>query len=101
MAYVSGTANDLAALRTAIINACTANGWTLSGSVLSKGSLYLSIAVNGNFLDIQGGTESITIRDNTFTEIRGGKPRVVVKQGPDTKQIVYADRFTKIDYALQ
>jgi hypothetical protein len=56
MAYVSGTANDLAALRTAIINACTANGWTLNGSVLSKGALYLSIAVNGNYLDIQGGT---------------------------------------------
>lgn len=39
-------------------------------------------------IDIQGGTESITIRDNTFTETRGGKKRDLVKQGSETKQIV-------------
>jgi hypothetical protein len=32
-------------------------------------------------IDIQGGTESITIRDNIFTETRGGKPHVLVKHG--------------------
>ncbi|MDZ4403731.1 right-handed parallel beta-helix repeat-containing protein [Prosthecobacter sp.] len=49
----------------------------------------------GAVIDIQGGTESITIRDNTFTETRGGKPRVAVKQGPDTKQIVVEGSKTK------
>ncbi|MBL9132122.1 MAG: hypothetical protein JNG86_13045, partial [Verrucomicrobiaceae bacterium] len=42
----------------------------------------------GAVIDIQGGTESITIRDNTFTDTRGGKKRDLVKQGPETKQIV-------------
>jgi hypothetical protein len=32
-------------------------------------------------IDIQGGTESITIRDNIFTESRGGQPHVLVKHG--------------------
>ena len=43
---------------------------------------------DGAVIDIQGGTESITIRDNEFAEPRGGKPRVLVKQGPETKHIV-------------
>ena len=42
----------------------------------------------GAVIDIQGGTESITIRDNTFAETRGGKRRDLVKQGPGTKQII-------------
>ncbi|WP_395745593.1 right-handed parallel beta-helix repeat-containing protein [Prosthecobacter sp.] len=42
----------------------------------------------GTVIDIQGGTESITISGNEFTETRGGKARVAVKQGPETKDIV-------------
>lgn len=56
MAYVSGTANDLAALRTALINACTANGWTLGGNVLSKGTCFAEIVVSGSYLAVRGGT---------------------------------------------
>jgi hypothetical protein len=36
MPYVPGTANSFADLLAALRNACTANGWTLSGNVLSK-----------------------------------------------------------------
>ena len=42
----------------------------------------------GAVIDIQGGTESITILDNKFKETRGGKSRVSVKKGADTKNIV-------------
>lgn len=49
----------------------------------------------GAVIDIQGGTESITIRDNQFTETRGGKPRVAVKQGAETKQIIVEGSKTK------
>ncbi|MCF7789041.1 MAG: right-handed parallel beta-helix repeat-containing protein [Prosthecobacter sp.] len=42
----------------------------------------------GAVIDIQGGTEAITISDNEFKETRGGKARVAVKQGPETKRIV-------------
>ncbi len=49
----------------------------------------------GAIIDIQGGTEAITIRHNTFTEARGGKKRELVKQGPDTKQIIVEGNKTK------
>ena len=56
MAYVTGTASDLAGLRTGILNACTANGWTLTGAILSKGAVFITLTVNGNFLDLHSGT---------------------------------------------
>jgi len=39
-------------------------------------------------IDIQGPTQSITISDNEFSDSRGGTPRVPVKQGPETSDIV-------------
>jgi Right handed beta helix region len=42
----------------------------------------------GAVIDIQGGTESISIVGNEFVETRGGAPRLAVKQGPETKNIV-------------
>ena len=45
----------------------------------------------GAVIDIQGGTESITIRSNTFTESRSGAARIAVKQGPETKDIAVDD----------
>lgn len=56
MAYVTGVVNSLAALVTAIQSACTANGWTLSGDVLRKGSVYTKIVVNGSLIEVLGGT---------------------------------------------
>jgi len=56
MAYVTGTATDLADLRTKIIAACTANGWTLTGTVLHRGTSFATLTVTGNFLDLLGGT---------------------------------------------
>lgn len=56
MAYVTGSAGDITALMTAIRSACTANGWTLSGSVLHKDGVYLQTAVNGSNLEFRGGT---------------------------------------------
>ena len=42
----------------------------------------------GAVIDIQGGTESISIVGNEFVETRGGAPRLAVKKGPETKNIV-------------
>lgn len=42
---------------------------------------------NGAAIDIQGGTESITIADNEFTESRGPAQRVAVRIGPQTRDI--------------
>lgn len=54
--YTTGSANSLADLLTAVQNACTANGWTLSGSVLHKGGCYTQLTENGTDLSVLGGT---------------------------------------------
>jgi hypothetical protein len=45
MAYVTGTAADYTELLTALRDACVANGWTLTGNVLSKGAIYINTEV--------------------------------------------------------
>ncbi|HET7301263.1 MAG TPA: hypothetical protein VFJ01_11505 [Oleiagrimonas sp.] len=56
MAYVTGTANSITDLLSAIQAACTGNGWTLSGDVLHKGTCYAEVKINGTFIEVQGGT---------------------------------------------
>ena len=56
MAYVTGTANSYADLLAALQAACTANGYTLTGNVLSKGTLFVEAKVVGSTLQIQGGS---------------------------------------------
>lgn len=53
---VTGTANSYADLLTALNTACTDNGYTLTGNVLSKGTLFVEAKVVGSTLQIQGGT---------------------------------------------
>lgn len=47
MPYVTGTALSFADLLTALRNACTSNGWTLSGNVLHKGTCYAEVLQAG------------------------------------------------------
>lgn len=60
MAYFSGSAVDMAAVRTALVNACTAEGWSWdSGTeVLSKGALFLRLQVVGGYLTLMGRTSA-------------------------------------------
>lgn len=55
MAYATGTANDLTALRSALFAACTANGWMLSGEVLHKGSVHVRVQIVAGFLTFYAG----------------------------------------------
>lgn len=50
---------------------------------------------NGNVIDIQGGTESIIIRNNQFQETRQGRERHAIKQGADTKNILLENNQIK------
>lgn len=56
MAYINGTAATLEALRTAIFSACTAEGWSLSGDVLSKSGMFARVQVVSGTLRLLGGT---------------------------------------------
>jgi parallel beta-helix repeat protein len=46
---------------------------------------------NGFAVDIQGGTEWITLAGNEITETRGGTTRSAIRVGPDTKNITLRD----------
>lgn len=63
MAYYSGSASDFDALRTALVAACVAEGWTWADGILSKGAAYVMPYVSSSLtntegpgLIIQGGT---------------------------------------------
>lgn len=56
MPYLNGTASSFAELQTILVNACTANGWSWSGSILSKNNIFLHLGSSPNALIAIGGT---------------------------------------------
>ena len=72
MAYITGTAATFADLQTALQNACTANGWTLSSGILSKNGCFFQLVADtlGGYaqLKIFGGTSQ------TGTTLNGQPP---------------------------
>lgn len=72
MSYETGSVNTLADLLSAIRNACTAHGWTLSGSVLHKGDAYIRSGINAGFIEWLGGTG----KDGS-NALTGAAPQVV------------------------
>lgn len=72
MAYITGSAASFADLKTAIENACTANGWTLSSGILSKNGCFFQLVADtlGGYaqLKIFGGTSQ------TGTTLNGQPP---------------------------
>lgn len=76
MAYITGSVNNIADLRTAIFNACTANGWTLSGEILHKGTAYFRLQVVADAIQLLGGTgkdgsNNLTGAANAFVMVTG------------------------------
>lgn len=55
MAFVTGTANSAADLLAAVTAACTANGWMLSGSVLSRGGCFAELTIASGIVRVQCG----------------------------------------------
>ncbi|CAD5107242.1 hypothetical protein [Zestomonas carbonaria] len=77
MAYYTGSAVDMAAVRQALIDACTTEGWSWDGGneVLSKGTLFVRLQVVSGFLTLLGRTGATS----------GSAPSVVrVGNFPDT-----------------
>lgn len=56
MSYYTGTAVDLTGLRQALFDACVAEGWTLTGEILSKGTMFVRVQIVSGFLTFLGGT---------------------------------------------
>jgi hypothetical protein len=54
-----------------------------------EGNTFVDNAPAGSpVISIEGPTQSITIKDNAFSDTRGGTPRPAVSKGPATKDIV-------------
>lgn len=58
MAFYSGSAVDMAAVRTALIDACTAEGWTWNAGteMLSKAGIFVRLQVVSGYLELLGRT---------------------------------------------
>ena len=59
MAYYTGSVNSYDELLTALVNACTANGWAFDSGILSKGRAFVKPSVSAlaaSGLVIEGGT---------------------------------------------
>ncbi len=54
--YITNTANNLEALRSALFDACVSAGWTLSGDIIWRGNVFVRIIVNGIYLECWPGT---------------------------------------------
>ncbi|MEG1971200.1 MAG: hypothetical protein RR101_13905 [Burkholderiaceae bacterium] len=56
MSYTTGTANDMVAVRQALIDACVAGGWIWDAGteVLSKGAIFVRVSVNNTDLLLFG-----------------------------------------------
>lgn len=70
MAYFTGTAPSFADLKTAIYNACTANGWTLSNDIISKSGCFFKLTSAATYLEIDAGTSQ------SGSTLTGDKPRL-------------------------
>lgn len=87
MAYYTGAASNMAALRTAIVNSCLNHGWSWnsSTSVLSKGALFLLLTNDTLNLSLTGRT-SATAGDMPNAVQLG---RLMAKSGAATLDVTY------------
>lgn len=62
MAYYSGAAIDITAVRTALVAACTSEGWTWNSSteMLSKGTVFVRLQLVNGYLELLGRTAAGT-----------------------------------------
>lgn len=69
MPYVTGSAANITQLKTALLDACSANGWTVSGNIISKTNIALSVIddTTNHLLTVQCGLSATGTTINTPT----------------------------------
>lgn len=99
MAYYTGTANDLGALRQALIDACTGEGWAWDSTneVLSKGTMFVRITVASPSLSLLGRT-SLTAGDAP-NAVRVG--RLLSESGYPTYDITFPATYELFLFAQE
>lgn len=71
MAYYSGTAATLADLRTALLTHAVADGWVLTGDVLSKAGVYFQIQVGATNITCRGSESNAMASPAPWTVMIG------------------------------
>lgn len=98
MAYYSGTASSLTNLRTALLTHAQADGWALTGDVLSKA---------GVFFRVQETATNITCLGCEDNAVSNPAPSVVmigqirVSSGSPTREIVYPCSYEVFGFAQE
>jgi hypothetical protein len=87
MAFYTQQVNSFEAIQQAVLAALASEGWTVSGSVVSKGGICAKITINANYLRLYCGTGI------SGGEITGG-PKMVTGQ-PGTKLDVCIGRVLR------
>lgn len=108
MAYKTGIANDMASIRSAIVNTLTTQGWTLTGSTISRGACNALLAVEGAALTLRLG-RSITADRGLLQDPSPNKAYIRDMAGvglvwPVTYELFYFDDpvevYAVINYAV-
>lgn len=92
MAYYTGSANDMAAVRDALVNACTGEGWAWNGDtgLLSKSPSFLRLQLVDGYLQLTGRTSAAA----------GDAPHVV-QMGPFSASAFVESPLPLLTYPLK
>lgn len=96
MAYYSGTAASLTALRTALLTHAQADGWTLTGDVLSKAGVYFQIQETATNITCLG-CESNAVANPAPTVVSIG--RIWERVGYPTRGIAFPCNYEVFGFA--
>lgn len=112
MAFVSGTASTMIGLLTALRDACVANGWTLAGNVLHKGTCYVQLRVLTcpalSTRPAAGVRDYLLVRagngidgSNNLTDPAGNEPCIgQLTNGGTSTTLAYIDWAAPFDYFI-
>lgn len=98
MAYYSGTAASLTALRTALLTHAQTDGWTLTGDVLSKAGVYFQIQNTATDLTCLGCESNAVVNPAPGVVSIG---RIFIRTGYPTREIAYPCNYEVFGFAQE
>ena len=98
MAYYSGTAGSLTALKTALLTHAQTDGWTLTGDVLSKAGVYFQIQETATNITCLG-CESNAVANPAPNVVSIG--RIFERSGYPTREISFPCNYDVFGFAQE
>lgn len=98
MAYYSGTAASLTALRTALLTHAQADGWVLTGDVLSKAGVFFQILETATNITCLGCESNAVLNPAPHAVMMG---RVFQQTGYPTREITFPCNYEVFGFAQE